>query len=78
MNSSRYVVVVGGSFRHFLWQIARELQSPMLNLLVSSNSTGQTSGRWIIRPGRMTYAEEQLLRFLGQVSLDKCVGRSNN
>ncbi|XP_077996372.1 putative E3 ubiquitin-protein ligase HECTD4 [Glandiceps talaboti] len=58
-----------GSFRHFLWQVTHELQSPILKLLMQcpSSSTGRNKGQYILRPGPMTYAEEKLLQFFGQL-----------
>ena len=60
----------GGSFRHFLWQVVRELQSPVLPLLVPcpSSSVGINQGKYILAPGPISYAEEKLLQFFGQVS----------
>ena len=29
-----YLAFLGGSFRHFLWQVVRELQSPVLPILI--------------------------------------------
>lgn len=58
-----------GSFRHFLSQIAKELSSPLLNLLIpcASSSGNRNKGKCILRPGPMTYSEERLLQFLGQL-----------
>ena len=60
-------VFPGGSFRHFLWQIARELQGPLLNILVPS-SNNSFRGKCILQPGPFTLSEERLIIFLGQVS----------
>ena len=59
----------GGSFRHFLWQVARELESSVLNLLLlcPSAASHKNKGKYILKPGPMTYAEEKLLQFFGQV-----------
>ena len=59
----------GGSFRHFLWQVVRELQSPVLPLLAPcpSSAAGINKGKHILAPRPMTYSEEKLLEFLGQV-----------
>ncbi|XP_059171920.1 probable E3 ubiquitin-protein ligase HECTD4 isoform X2 [Physella acuta] len=58
-----------GSFRHFLWQVARELQSPTLSLLLPcpSSAAGFNKGRLILKPGKMSYSEENLLIFVGQL-----------
>ena len=60
----------GGSFRHFLWQVVRELQSPLLPLLslCPSHSAGINKGKHILASGPMGYSEEKMLEFLGQVS----------
>lgn len=59
--------LVGGSFRHFLWKIAREVQHPVLNILVPC--TGASSrGRCLMKPGPLTISEERLITFFGQVS----------
>ena len=59
-----------GSFRHFLWQVARELESSVLQLFIAAPSAaaGLNKGKYILRPGPMTFAEEKLLIFLGQVT----------
>uniref|UniRef100_A0A2C9KB19 HECT domain-containing protein n=1 Tax=Biomphalaria glabrata TaxID=6526 RepID=A0A2C9KB19_BIOGL len=59
----------GGSFRHYLWQVARELTSPSLSLLLPcpSSSAGINKGRLLLKPGKMTYSEENLLLFIGQL-----------
>ena len=64
------VVVVGGSFRQFLWQVAQELESSLLSLLILSPSSAghKKRGRYILKPGPMTYSEEKMLQFFGQVS----------
>ncbi|GFO01128.1 HECT domain-containing e3 ubiquitin protein ligase 4 [Plakobranchus ocellatus] len=62
-----------GSFRHFLWQVARELQSSGLSLLMTcpgsgtSSGAGNMKGRLILKTGKMTYPEENLLIFIGQL-----------
>ncbi|XP_055958013.1 probable E3 ubiquitin-protein ligase HECTD4 [Patella vulgata] len=58
-----------GSFRHFLGQIAKELQSSAISFLVPcpSSSTGINRGKCFLKPGKMTYPEEKLLQFLGQL-----------
>ena len=58
----------GGSFRHFLWQIAKELQGPLLNILVPSSNTS-IRGKCILQPGPFTLSEERLIIFLGQVGI---------
>ena len=47
----------------------RELQSPVLPLLVPcpSSAAGINKGKHILAPRPMTYSEEKLLEFLGQV-----------
>ena len=59
----------GGSFRQFLWQVVRELQSSVLPLLMPcpSSASGLNHGKYILAPGPMTYSEEKLLHFFGQV-----------
>lgn len=63
--------ISGGSFRHFLWHVVRELQSSALSLLLHcpSNSVGINQGKFILAPGPISYAEEKLLQFFGQVSM---------
>ncbi|KAI8513246.1 putative E3 ubiquitin-protein ligase HTD4 [Branchiostoma belcheri] len=58
-----------GSFRHFLWQVCKELQGPILNLLMlcPSATANRNKGKYILRPGPLTYGEEKLLEFLGQL-----------
>ncbi|XP_077866440.1 putative E3 ubiquitin-protein ligase HECTD4 [Saccoglossus kowalevskii] len=58
-----------GSFRQFLWQVIKELQSTSLNLLLPcpSSASGKNKGKYILKPGAMTYAEEKLLQFFGQL-----------
>ncbi|MBN3276384.1 HECD4 ligase, partial [Polyodon spathula] len=58
-----------GSFRHFLWQVCKELQSSTLSLLMPcpSSAANRNKGKYILTPGPITYAEEQLLHFLGQL-----------
>lgn len=60
---------VGGSFRHFLWQVVRELQSSVLPLLLPcpSSAVGVNHGKYILAPGPVSYSEEKLLQFFGQV-----------
>ncbi|XP_071946536.1 probable E3 ubiquitin-protein ligase HECTD4 isoform X2 [Antedon mediterranea] len=57
-----------GSFRHFLDQVTKELLSPSLGLLMPcpSSSVGKNVGKYMLRPGLLTYPEEKLLQFLGQ------------
>lgn len=66
-----FFLFLGGSFRHFLSQIAKELSSPLLNLLIpcASSSGSRNKGKCVLKPGPMTYSEERLLEFLGQVIL---------
>uniref|UniRef100_A0A8C0AKT8 HECT domain E3 ubiquitin protein ligase 4 n=1 Tax=Bos mutus grunniens TaxID=30521 RepID=A0A8C0AKT8_BOSMU len=75
-----------GSFRHFLWQVCRELQSSSLSLLLLCPSSAVNKnkvrrgtpwsiprpclgfqGKYILTPSPITYGEEQLLHFLGQL-----------
>ncbi|XP_039598680.1 probable E3 ubiquitin-protein ligase HECTD4 [Polypterus senegalus] len=58
-----------GSFRHFLWQVCKELQSSSLSLLLPcpSSAANRNKGKFILTPGPISYAEEQLLHFLGQL-----------
>ncbi|XP_078523549.1 putative E3 ubiquitin-protein ligase HECTD4 isoform X2 [Lissotriton helveticus] len=58
-----------GSFRHFLWQVCKELQSTSLSLLLlcPSSAANKNKGKYILTPSPITYAEEQLLHFFGQL-----------
>lgn len=69
--SNALLFAVGGSFRHFLWQVVRELQSSVLPLLLPcpSSSVGINHGKYVLAPAPITYSEEKLLQFLGQVNL---------
>lgn len=58
--------LVGGSFRQFLWQAAKEIRGPLLRLLIPCNNSDK-KGRYIFRPGPMSFSEERLLQFFGQV-----------
>ena len=62
---------LGGSFRHFLWQVVRELQSSVLPILLPcpSGAAGINHGKYILVPGPMTFSEEKLLQFFGQVCM---------
>uniref|UniRef100_A0A8C3QF06 HECT domain E3 ubiquitin protein ligase 4 n=1 Tax=Cyanoderma ruficeps TaxID=181631 RepID=A0A8C3QF06_9PASS len=59
----------GGSFRHFLWQVCKELQSSSLSLLLlcPSSAVNKNKGKYILTPSPITYAEEQLFHFFGQL-----------
>ncbi|GCB74378.1 hypothetical protein scyTo_0003468, partial [Scyliorhinus torazame] len=54
---------------HFLWQVCKELQSSALSLLVPcpSSAANRNKGKHILTPGPITYTEEQLLHFFGQL-----------
>ncbi|XP_031704959.1 probable E3 ubiquitin-protein ligase HECTD4 isoform X2 [Anarrhichthys ocellatus] len=58
-----------GSFRHFLWQVCKELQSSALSLLLlcPSAAANRNKGKYILTPCPVSYAEEQLLHFFGQL-----------
>ncbi|XP_048853239.1 probable E3 ubiquitin-protein ligase HECTD4 isoform X2 [Brienomyrus brachyistius] len=58
-----------GSFRHFLWQVCKELQSSALSLLLPcpSSAANRNKGKYILTPCPISYAEEQLLHFFGQL-----------
>ncbi|KAL4646588.1 putative E3 ubiquitin-protein ligase HECTD4 isoform X5 [Arapaima gigas] len=58
-----------GSFRHFLWQVCKELQSSALSLLLPcpSSAANRNKGKHILTPCPISYAEEQLLHFFGQL-----------
>uniref|UniRef100_A0A6Q2ZID3 HECT domain-containing protein n=1 Tax=Esox lucius TaxID=8010 RepID=A0A6Q2ZID3_ESOLU len=58
-----------GSFRHFLWQVCKELQSSALSLLLPcpSAAANRNKGKYILTPSPISYAEEQLLHFFGQL-----------
>ncbi|XP_062590799.1 probable E3 ubiquitin-protein ligase HECTD4 isoform X2 [Saccostrea cucullata] len=55
-----------GSFRQFLWQAAKEISGPLVRLLIPCNNS-DNKGRYIFRPGPMSYSEERLLQFFGQL-----------
>lgn len=55
-----------GSFRQFLWQAAKEISGPLLRLLIPCNNSDK-KGRYIFRPGPMSFSEERLLQFFGQL-----------
>lgn len=50
--------------------MVRELQSSVLPLLLPcpSSSVGVNHGKYILAPGPISYSEEKLLQFFGQVS----------
>ncbi|KAK7087914.1 probable E3 ubiquitin-protein ligase HECTD4 isoform X2 [Littorina saxatilis] len=58
-----------GSFRQFLWQVAKELQGSVLGLLLPApcSASGSSRGKSLFKPGPMTYSEENLLIFVGQL-----------
>ncbi|KAF4790542.1 putative E3 ubiquitin-protein ligase HECTD4 [Turdus rufiventris] len=58
-----------GSFRHFLWQVCKELQSSSLSLLLlcPSSAVNKNKGKYILSPSPITYGEEQLFHFFGQL-----------
>ncbi|XP_062371736.1 probable E3 ubiquitin-protein ligase HECTD4 isoform X2 [Sardina pilchardus] len=58
-----------GSFRHFLWQVCKELQSSALSLLLPcpSAAANRNKGKFILTPCPISYAEEQLLHLFGQL-----------
>ncbi|XP_063042342.1 probable E3 ubiquitin-protein ligase HECTD4 isoform X2 [Engraulis encrasicolus] len=58
-----------GSFRHFLWQVCKELQGSALSLLLPcpSAAANRNKGKFILTPCPISYAEEQLLHLLGQL-----------
>lgn len=39
------MIVLGGSFRHFMWLMARELQSQHVNLLIPCPSTAANKNK---------------------------------
>ena len=63
------IIYPGGSFRHFLGEVTRELHGDRLRLLMPcpSSAVDKNRGRYILRPDPMTYPEEKLLIFFGQV-----------
>ena len=93
LRSLLCVYFLGGSFRHFLWQVVRELQSSVLPILIPcpsgaagvnkvriveycphykesqlfTLSLSSSQGKYLLAPGEMTYSEEKLLQFFGQV-----------
>lgn len=66
---TNYMIFTGGSFRQFLWQIVKELQSPLLPILMAcpSSAVGINKGKYILVPGSLTFPEEKLLQFFGQL-----------
>ncbi|MEQ2171889.1 putative E3 ubiquitin-protein ligase HTD4, partial [Goodea atripinnis] len=54
---------------HFLWQVCKELQSSALSLLLPcpSAAANRNKGKYILTPCPISYAEEQLLHFFGQL-----------
>ena len=52
-----------------MWQVVRELQSSVLPILLPcpSGATGVNTGRYILAPGDMSFSEEKLLQFFGQL-----------
>ncbi|XP_030847057.1 probable E3 ubiquitin-protein ligase HECTD4 [Strongylocentrotus purpuratus] len=59
-----------GSFRHFLGEVTQELHGDRLRLLMPCLSGGAMDkyrGRYILRPDPMTYPEERMLLFFGQL-----------
>ncbi|XP_030623120.1 LOW QUALITY PROTEIN: probable E3 ubiquitin-protein ligase HECTD4 [Chanos chanos] len=58
-----------GSFRHFLWQVCKELQSSALPLLIPcpSSAANRNKGKYILTPCPISYTEEHLLHFFGQL-----------
>ncbi|OWF52164.1 E3 ubiquitin-protein ligase HECTD4 [Mizuhopecten yessoensis] len=55
-----------GSFRQFLSQVAKELQGSLVRMLVPCSSSNNM-GKHILKPGPMTFPEERLLQFFGQL-----------
>ena len=70
MHLAFFFSFLGGSFRQFLWQVVRELQSTVLPILMPcpSGASGLNHGKYILAPGPMSYSEEKLLHFFGQVT----------
>ncbi|XP_071497133.1 probable E3 ubiquitin-protein ligase HECTD4 [Diadema antillarum] len=58
-----------GSFRHFLGEVTKELHGDKLRLLMPclSSAGGGAGGRFMLRPDAMTYPEERMLIFFGQL-----------
>ncbi|GAB6029828.1 putative E3 ubiquitin-protein ligase HTD4 [Chamberlinius hualienensis] len=58
-----------GSFRHFLSQVSRELQSSALPLLVPcpSAAANRNKGKYILQPGVLRFSDEKMLQFFGQL-----------
>ncbi|CAL8117604.1 unnamed protein product [Orchesella dallaii] len=63
------VLGLSGSFRHFLLNAAKELQSDTVKLLCRcpSADAGKHKDSFIITPGKLSYGEEDFLYFLGQL-----------
>ncbi|XP_028400510.1 probable E3 ubiquitin-protein ligase HECTD4 [Dendronephthya gigantea] len=63
------VLGLGGAYRHFMWIMAREVQSSHLGLLIPcpSAAANRNKGKYILRPGPMTLSERQILVFFGQL-----------
>ncbi len=51
--------------------MARELESSVLDLFMPcpSSASHRNRGKYLLKPGPMTYPEEKLLQFLGQVCI---------
>uniref|UniRef100_A0A8C2Q3W7 HECT domain E3 ubiquitin protein ligase 4 n=1 Tax=Cyprinus carpio TaxID=7962 RepID=A0A8C2Q3W7_CYPCA len=60
---------VHGTSQHFLWQVCKELQSSALSLLLPcpSAAANRNKGKFVLTPCPITFAEEQLLNFFGQL-----------
>lgn len=65
------VAVEGGSFRHFLWHVAKELEYGQLDILVPSPSAlgYKSSAKYLLSSDNLTFSEEKIYQFFGQVSL---------
>ena len=56
-----------GSFRHLLAKLVEELHGPVLSILMPYMGEGSFKGRYILRPGPVTLADEQLLQHFGKI-----------
>lgn len=63
------VLGTSGSFRHFVSQFSKELHDLVLGqlLLCPNDAVDINQGKYVLRPGLMTFSEEQMMIFLGQM-----------
>lgn len=56
-----------GSFRHFMYKICEELQSPVLSVLTPYMGVGSFKGYSFLSPGKCDFGLEEILKFFGQI-----------